>query len=253
MPWSRFLAAVAISLVVLSGCGGDDSSAQTNTSRAPVVSDQAEVVVFGLAVVSNGAPAADVGLVTDLSTRLLDPDENEKADSPSVEAQLTNETATVLVVPSDELRAEYDPSTATLVLGGVTPKNRIAALGHIGALLHRHGWSQVFDDLYGIRVGSDLAHAMDRARGGQFAVPPESYPAGAWFTQTRQNCDYECQILEYFRHVHMTLLGEYEDESVCRSLQRTWQVCTPEALQAKDPLAFEAFTEREAGLVDLQP
>ena len=253
MPWLRLVALQVGVLVVLSGCGGDGSAAENDPIDPHDVMAATEIEVFGVHVASNDAPNGELETVTEMLRGLLDADGNERADAPLVEAELTGDAVTVLVTLSDRFISEYDPASATLVLGGVASADRMKTMRHIDALIYRHGWSKVFDSLYGIRVGSDLAYAMDQARGGQFDEVPETYPAHAWYTQSREGCAYRCQLIEYFFHVHMTLLGEYEDDEACLALLGVWRTCTPEALNARDPLAYRALTAREAGLVDVAP
>lgn len=46
--------------------------------------------------------------------------------------------------------------------------------------------------------GSELAKALDVARGGQFKGVPKKYPSKAWFTYTDKTCNYKCMGVEYF-------------------------------------------------------
>jgi hypothetical protein len=240
---------VFLTLVALSGCG-DDSNAEQSSAETETVPAESETDVFGVRIVSNGAPDAETAVIVETVRDLLDADDNGRADAPAVQEELASEGATIVAVPSSRPHAKYHQASATLELGARSAADGLSTTRQIESLLYRHGWSRVFDQVYGIRVGSDLAHAMDQARGGQFETVPDSYPAGAWFTQSREGCTYQCQLIEYFFHVHMTLRGEYEDEQACVALLGVWQTCTAEALRARDPLAYEAFTLREAGLAE---
>ena len=73
-----------------------------------------------------------------------------------------------------------------------------ASLEEILHLITEYGYSQEYDSVFGEKIGSEIANAMDTARGGQFTSIPSSYPSDTWYHYTDSSCDYKCQITEYF-------------------------------------------------------
>jgi hypothetical protein len=49
-------------------------------------------------------------------------------------------------------------------------------------LITHSGYAKVYPSVFGEYKGSELANAMDLARGGQFTIIPSSYPSSAWYS-----------------------------------------------------------------------
>ena len=71
------------------------------------------------------------------------------------------------------------------------------ALEEILHLITQKGVCQCSPELSEVK-GSQLANAMDAARGGYFETVPVNYPDGAWYTYDDPSCNYACMITEYF-------------------------------------------------------
>ena len=61
----------------------------------------------------------------------------------------------------------------------------------------QHGYAEVYPNKFGENKNSEIAKAMDEARGGYFKNVPNSYPSIAWYTYDDKTCNYSCQITEY--------------------------------------------------------
>lgn len=71
-----------------------------------------------------------------------------------------------------------------------------------------HAYSELWPEAFGFDTESDLAAAMDIARGGYFLEIPDEYPDDAWYSYYDDTCDYEsCQTVEYFYWALTSLLG----------------------------------------------
>ena len=64
-------------------------------------------------------------------------------------------------------------------------------------LITSAGYAYAYPDVFGEKLGTDIANAMDKARGGRFQRVPRKYPSNAWFSYDDRSCDYSCQITEY--------------------------------------------------------
>ena len=81
---------------------------------------------------------------------------------------------------------------------------------------------------------SQLAQAMDLARGGQFLGVPGSYPEEAWFHYTDVTCDYECMAIEYLYWALASNMGVLNTPDICNAIAEEWELCSPELLASTD-------------------
>ena len=74
---------------------------------------------------------------------------------------------------------------------GWTRRGRFdATLEEVLHLITHAGYAHVYPEVFGEKPGTQIAKAMDQARGGHFRRVPRSYPAGAWYTYDDRSCDY---------------------------------------------------------------
>ncbi len=246
--WSRGFPLLIACALLLGSCGDDDAGGQAAGDAEAAENEAGASGLFGVAVVDDGARAADVELVEDLLSMVLDRTSDGQPDSAAVAEELERSGARIIIGTGEEFAFEHDERAATLRLSAPGVVDELTALQPVHALLYRYGWAEVFDEDFGARRGSELAFGMDRARGGSFDSPPDAYPDDAWFTDSTPSCDYECQLTRYFFHVHMTLTGRYEDSAVCQSLANVWGICSLEALAARDPVGDRLLRSPQAGL-----
>tara|TARA_B100000614_G_C14485117_1_gene468347 strand:+ start:189 stop:1034 length:846 start_codon:yes stop_codon:yes gene_type:complete len=109
-----------------------------------------------------------------------------------------------------------------------------AALEEVLHLVTDTGFAEVYPDVWGEARGSDVADAMDQARGGYFASVPSSYPSGAWYTYSDESCDYACQVTEYTYWGVTTYLGLQADTWRAQAIANEWQPATRSDLQNTD-------------------
>tara|TARA_Y100001938_G_C8100590_1_gene441392 strand:- start:616 stop:2877 length:2262 start_codon:yes stop_codon:yes gene_type:complete len=118
-------------------------------------------------------------------------------------------------------------------------------------LISQHGYAQAYPDVFGTSSESKLAKLMDIARGGVYTAVPEQYPASAWFHQYNTECDYSCQVVEYFYWVLSSILGiQSERRSVIRD---DWDLPTKAEVKSEDPNTYELFTNTVYKLPDRAP
>ena len=174
------------------------------------------VQVFGLYIqATDRVPDAKLLHAADITADFLDNDRDGKPDNPKVNDKLWNErSAIVMGYDERELERLHDRygemfddyalqglyATETLPNAGPhNPKSREfdASIEEILHIITSIGYAGVYPKVFGERRGSELANAMDIARGGYFRTVPRHYPAGAWYSYDDRTCDYGCQITEY--------------------------------------------------------
>ena len=75
------------------------------------------------------------------------------------------------------------------------------------------GYALAWPEVFGTKKGSELANAMDKARGGYFEeIPLNSdrtamYPDSAWYTYDDPTCTYDCMCTEYIYWAFTSILG----------------------------------------------
>jgi len=172
----------------------------------------------------------------------LDNDEDGAVDAPEVVDTMVGRQATLVMFknsrearrsgvfrsPSlDEMHVQdlYDEETNE-------PGRFDASLEEVLHLVSSAGWAHTWPDALGESAGSELADAMDTARGGHFAEIPGTYPAAAWYHYDDKTCEYNCMVTEYVYWSLTSLLGAQADR--CGEIEHEWELCAPDAVRETD-------------------
>tara|TARA_B100001093_G_scaffold26383_1_gene23169 strand:- start:828 stop:1694 length:867 start_codon:yes stop_codon:yes gene_type:complete len=116
-----------------------------------------------------------------------------------------------------------------------------ASLEEVLHVINSAGHSAAYPNAFGQRVGSDLANAMDIARGGQFITIPNLYPANAWYSYDDQTCDYaSCQTIEYLYWAITSMLGAQENR--LNEIDNEWRLNTRQKVEDTDTDIFTLLT-----------
>ena len=116
-----------------------------------------------------------------------------------------------------------------------------ASLEEVLHIINSAGHSAAYPNAFGQRVGSDLANAMDIARGGQFITIPNLYPANAWYSYDDQTCDYaSCQTIEYLYWAITSMLGAQENR--LNEIDNEWRLNTRQKVEDTDTEIFTLLT-----------
>lgn len=118
-----------------------------------------------------------------------------------------------------------------------------AALEEVLHIITHAGYAQAYPQVFGENKDSEIAKAMDLARGGYHASIPKSYPNEAWYTYTDKTCDYGCQITEYHYWALTSLLGAQENR--LDDIEQEWKLNTTEKLEETDKAIFDLLTNPE--------
>ena len=222
------------------------------------------VQVFGLFIqATDRVPDAKLLHAASITADFLDNDRNGKPDNPTVNDELWNERAAI-VMGYDERELErlhdrygelFDNYTlqglfATETLPNAGPHNPKssefdASIEEILHIITSVGYAGVYPKVFGERRGTELANAMDIARGGYFRTVPSRYPADAWYSYDDRTCDYGCQVTEYVYWALTSLLDGQDFKNRGGDIEHEWKLNTPEKLRAKDKAVVKILTNAE--------
>ena len=275
------MALVSLGLIAgLSGCSGSGNQEQ-NTDRERLIDDLtfevsptvetipaiAEffpqiVSIWGINIVATEAtPESKILHAANVMAQYLDNDENGIPDDQRViDALVKNKAVVAMAVDEDEfeeiITQIYQQDLLSvfesyrfqdLYASETNPDVQFdASLEEIHHIILNYGWAEVFPDELAQQRGSDIAKAMDLARGGVFETVPASYPDGAWFTYDDWTCDYECMVTEYTYWVHTSLLGGQVGRS--GEIGWEWRLETPEKVRLGDIAAIAILEDPRLAL-----
>ena len=123
-----------------------------------------------------------------------------------------------------------------------------ASLEEVLHLITQHGYSEVYPNIFGENKDSEIAKAMDMARGGYFKNVPNSYPSNAWYTYDDKTCDYSCQITEYTYWALTSILGGQNYPGRLDEIKQEWRLNTKEKVKNSDPIVFSLMTDPQFNL-----
>jgi len=127
-----------------------------------------------------------------------------------------------------------------------------ASLEEVLHIINNAGHSNAYPSAFGQNQGSELANAMDIARGGQFLNIPSSYPTNAWYTYTDKTCDYaSCQTIEYLYWALTSMLGGQETR--LEDIGHEWKLNTKELVESTDPAVFNLLTNPDYKMPTVLP
>ena len=120
-----------------------------------------------------------------------------------------------------------------------------ASLEEILHLITQYGYAEVYTNKFGENKNSEIAKAMDEARGGYFKNVPNSYPPSAWYTYDDKTCNYSCQITEYTYWALTSILGAQEFPGRLEEIQNEWKLNTKEKVKNNNSQAYGLLTNPE--------
>ncbi len=105
------------------------------------------------------------------------------------------------------------------------------------------GYAEAYPDVFGEKPGTEIADAMDRARGGRFRRVPRTYPPGAWYTYDDRSCDYACQVTEYIYWGLSSMLKAQDFPGRFADISREWRLNTPAKVHEGDPALYRLLSD----------
>ncbi len=193
-----------------------------------------------------------------IGAELLDNNEDGLIDDVELGEQLANVNATMPLFLAENSPAEqammdnFDDTFcvhAVLYSDEIAPDSPLdwfaeASLEEILHTINGCGHTELYPSMFALwpAGASQLAQAMDLARGGQFLGIPGSYPDEAWFHYTDVTCDYECQAIEYLYWALATNMGVLNSPEICDAIAEEWELCSPELLASVDLMMYSIIT-----------
>lgn len=126
-----------------------------------------------------------------------------------------------------------------------------ASLEEVLHLITHAGYAQLYPEVFGEAAGSQIANAMDIARGGHFTSIPDSYPVNAWYSYDDQTCDYSCMISEYHYWALTSLLGAQAQR--LDEIAQEWKLNTPDKVSSTDTGVHALLTAPEYSFATVLP
>ncbi len=213
-----------------------------------------KVVVFGIDIYAVAA-VQDAKLLhaANVMAQYLDNDEDGVADDPLVLEKMLENKAFLVMWKNESDLDGMNPPTGRLgqdlgdeetnpayVSGGKTGRFD-ASLEEVLHIINNAGHSFAYPGVFGQNSGSELANAMDIARGGQFLSIPNNYPADAWYTYDDSTCDYaSCQTIEYLYWALTSMLGAQENR--LDEIGHEWKLNTSALLESTDSAIFQILS-----------
>lgn len=216
------------------------------------------VNVFGVKIYAM-ADVRDTKLLhaANVLAQYLDNDEDGQADNPQVLQEMLDHKAYVIMVqtgnspdlkkffkagpPRDwEGQDLYDEETHP---NGAAQGLFDASLEELLHIVTHAGYAYAYPDVFGEKEGTEVAKALDAARGGHFLQVPEEYPDNAWFTYYDKTCDYSCQITEYIYWALTSILGAQDFPGRFDYIKNEWRLNTKEKVKNGDPAIYKLLTD----------
>lgn len=221
-----------------------------------------QVIVFGVNILATrDTPTFKVQHAANVLAQYLDNDEDGTPDNSRVIRAMKANQATLIMFATAE-EAERIISTlesdSTELLDAMILQDLYgeethpdgAAQGVFDAtyeevlhLITHSGYAIAYPDVFGERPGTELADAMDVARGGRFLRVPRRYPGDAWYTYDDETCDYGCQVTEYIYWGLTSLLEAQDYPGRADEIADEWRLNTSETFTDGDPKLHALLTD----------
>ena len=229
-----------------------------------------KVDVFGICIyATENVSDADLLHASNIMAQYLDNNEDSIVDNPLVlEKMLENQSVMVLFESEKSSKKRVFLRSANKLEGAyvfqdlygdeIHPSwNRNspfdATLEEVLHLITHTGFSKVYPSVFGEQKGSEIANAMDKARGGQFDDVPSNYPSNTWYTYDDKTCEYNCQVTEYFYWTLTSLLGAQDYPGRYDEIGQEWKANTPSLLESKDSEVYGILTDTVYKLPSVLP
>lgn len=222
-----------------------------------------KVEVFGVKIFAVPA-VADAKLLhaANLMAQYLDNDEDGIPDNQAVvDKMLANNAFMVMWKSENDLDINPPSGWTGQDLGdGETQPSYVsngktgqfdAALEEVLHIITHAGYAQVYPDIFGEQQGTQIADAMDIARGGQFTSIPNPYPTEAWYTYDDSTCEYNCMVTEYHYWALTSILGAQENR--LNEIGQEWKLNTKDKVEMQDQAVYQLLTDPQYKFPTLLP
>lgn len=215
------------------------------------------VSVFGVDIYATRAVDNDkVFHTANVMAQYLDNDEDGVPDNPAVITNMTRRNAFLFMFKNQRSPAQLKfmlrlPSGYTgqslydkeCKPGGSGHDGFDATLEEVLHLITHVGYANTYPSVFGEHSGSEVAKAMDIARGGNFTDIPDNYPSGAWYTYDDKTCEYDCMVAEYLYWALTSILGAQSYSGRLDEISNEWDLNTRELVETRDPAIYQILTD----------
>jgi hypothetical protein len=221
-----------------------------------------EKEVFGIKLYATSSVADDkLNHAATIMTEYLDNDEDGQVDNPEVVAKMIEKGAAMIVFKDskesekvmgaleknsslvknpDALQDLYD---SEIHINGAAQGKFDASYEEILHLITHVGYANVYPEVFGEKAGTQVAKAMDVARGGHFEEIPAQYPEGAWYSYDDKTADYSTMVTEYVYWSLTSILGAQDFDGRVERIQNEWKLNTKEKVMEKDLTIYKLLTD----------
>ncbi|WP_291621643.1 alpha/beta fold hydrolase [Colwellia sp.] len=223
-----------------------------------------KISVFGIPIYGTEQTPDEAMLhAANVMAQYLDNDGDGQPDNALVVEHMLEQGATLIMTKDEaeietlfekipESEALQDLYASEVVIAGADG-GFDATIEEVLHLITHVGYAGVYPEVFGEAIGSDIANAMDIARGGQFETIPSSYPGSAWYTYDDETCNYSCMVTEYMYWSLTSILGAQVGDERLAQINNEWQLNTLEKVQSKDLTVHALLTNAEYGLATSLP
>lgn len=219
-----------------------------------------QIEVFGLHIYATNTTGDDKLLhAANILAEYIDNDEDGLPDNPKIMSALLERNGAIVMRKTEHERpAGPWPHGQGLWDEETIPDGRAqgrfdAALEEILHMVTDDGWEAAYPQVFGGWPGSEVAQAMDLARGGQYQKVPDKYPEGAWYSYDDETCHYSCQVAEYIYWTLTSILGAQDYPGRLEQIGREWRLNTREKVKEQDPAVYAILTNPEYKLPTVLP
>ena len=194
--------------------------------------------IFGVEIIATEkVKDKDISKATKILEQWLDNNNDGKIDNHLVLESIVKNNAKIIMASSEgnlddssdkliemaeDLNIDPDSFEPQLI-SLISKEPNIAYLEEILHMITQWGYTFAYPDIFGERSGTELAIAMDDARGGYFEVIPNNYPVNSWYHY--DECEYSCMITEYIYWSITSLLGAQKNR--LEDIENEWELNTP--------------------------
>ena len=261
----KLITGLFLTFFFLQGCGNDDGvnpESEINpgsdpnftivaNSDAGLASFNRKVVVFGIDIYAvSGVTDNNLLHAANLLAQYLDNDEDGAVDDQHVlDAMLANRAFMVMWKNESDLDINPPSGREGQDLGNDETHPEWhnqksgefdAALEEVWHIVTHAGYAVAYPEIFGEEIGTSLANAMDKARGGQFTSIPARYPEEAWYTYDDETCDYSCMVTEYMYWGMTSILGAQENR--LNEIGQEWRLNSRAKVESGDPDVYNLLT-----------
>ena len=240
----------------------NSSGTNTGTNSGLEAAFPVHTNIFGVQVRATQSTNANKVLhAANVMAQYLDNDQDGLADNPLIVEKMVENGTVLIMAPTEQgletAAANLEPSDSWQALYGdeTHPEQEQgqfdASLEEVLHLITHVGYHNAYPEIFGEKIGSSVADAMDTARGGQFEQIPSSYPETAWYTYNDETCNYSCMVTEYIYWGLTSILGAQEQR--LEEIGNEWKLNTSDKVKNQDPALYNILTNTEYGLATQLP